>query len=106
MLQVKLTEGHNCQGSQQPMYRHIGASKVTKSANGVAVQPGKGRGTVLGHDPSTSSTRLSIDGTGMRLGAWWLEAAIRGGPELLPVVNTTNTTPAATTKSKKTPGLG
>jgi len=89
------------------MYKHIGAPKATKNTNGVVVQPGKGRGTALGHDPSTSSIRLSIDGTNMRLGAWWLEAAIRGGPELLPVVNFTPRTTAATatTTTQEPPGV-
>lgn len=31
--------------------------------------------------------RLIIEGAPMKLGAWWMDAAMRGGPEILPIVN-------------------
>jgi len=100
---VKLTEGHNCQGCRQPQYKHIGALKPTRrQKGGPLTPPGNGLGRVVGHDPSTSGIRLSIDNTRMLLGEWWLDAAIRGGPELLPVVNyspsTKSTAPSSRTQ--------
>jgi hypothetical protein len=32
-------------------------------------------------------TGLQIEGVDMRLGVWWLEAAVRGGVDALPLVN-------------------
>lgn len=71
---VKLTDGHNVQGAQQPGMMHIG-----KGAKGV--------GTVVRRDPATCSVALNIEGVAMRLGLWWIEAAARGGPARLPIVN-------------------
>merc|ERR1712188_82422 len=72
--QIKLTDGHNIQGAQQPGMMHIGVK-----AKGVGH-------VVCRHVPSCSFV-LSIEGVSMKLGIWWLEAAARGGPAVLPVVN-------------------
>jgi len=72
---IQLADGHNCIGSGQPAYKHIGNRST----------PGKGQ--VVEVDRLTSSFRLEVERTCMRLGLWWLEAAQRGGPLQLPVVN-------------------
>merc|ERR1711907_810932 len=82
--EVKLTEGHNVQGAQQPLYMHIGASG-TKKVNGRF--PGPGHGKVMRRDDLRVSYELQIEGVRMTLGQWWIEAAKRGGPPTLPVVN-------------------
>jgi hypothetical protein len=88
---VKLSVGHNCQGARQPTTIHIGSRKGQtfqgKPIPNAGAHPG--RGTSLGRDESTCSIRLSIESASMRLGIWWLEAAVRGGPAMLPVVNQT-----------------
>lgn len=71
---IRITPGHNIQGAQQPQYMHIGKDK-----------PGLGR--VSQRDEASCSFMLSIEGAKMRLGIWWLEAAIRGAVEVLPIVN-------------------
>lgn len=71
---IKITPGHNIQGAKQPQYMHIGKAKP-------------GLGTVLQRDESTSCFSLSIEGANMRLGLWWLDAAMRGAVEVLPIVN-------------------
>ena len=81
--QVKLTDGHNCKGSNQPAYKHIGAKKMVGGK-----QPRPATGRVLKKDISTCSYQLSIGGSHMKLGLWWLEAAERGAFEKLPLVNT------------------
>jgi len=84
---VKLTPGHNVQGAQQPCYMHIGAAKPYKLQGGGVRKNGPGHGKVISRDDSTCSYKLSIEGAVMTLGQWWVEAAVRGGPETLPVVN-------------------
>jgi len=87
--QVKLCSAHNCQGARQPQFMHIG-SKAGQKFNGKPL-PNAGRapgqGAVLRRENESVSFKLSIEGAPMRLGIWWLEAAVRGGPALLPVVN-------------------
>lgn len=83
---VRVTPGHNIQGARQPQYMHIGAKKPV-TVKGETRQPGVGLGEVARRDEETSSFVLQIEGVQMRLGIWWLEAAMRGGVEALPVVN-------------------
>jgi len=83
---VKLTPGHNIQGAQQPAYMHIGASSPDVYYGRVR-QPGQGIGSVTSRDDRVCGLHLNIDGAHMLLGLWWLEAASRGGPAQLPVVN-------------------
>jgi len=71
---IRITPGHNIQGAKQPQFMHIGKSKP-------------GFGSVLQRDESTSSFSLSIEGANMRLGLWWLDAAMRGAVDVLPIVN-------------------
>lgn len=86
---VMLSEHHNCQGAKQPGSMHIGSSKGQHFQGKPIPNAGKhpGNGVVVQRDDATVSFKLSIEGTPMRLGIWWLEAAIRGGPQALPVVN-------------------
>jgi len=72
---IRITEGHNIQGAQQPQFMHIGT--VGKP----------GLGTVVQRDDDSCSFSLSIEGATMRLGIWWLDTAMRGGVEVLPIVN-------------------
>merc|ERR1719240_741765 len=83
---VRITPGHNIQGSRQPQFMHIGASEPV-TIKGVTRKNGEGLGVVLRRDEGTAAFALQIEGEPMRLGIWWLEAAARGGPEVLPVVN-------------------
>lgn len=86
---VRLTSEHNCQGAKQPTSIHIGSRKGQKFLGKPIPNAGAfpGNGTVMGRDEPSASIKLSIEGTMMRLGIWWLEAAVRGGPVALPVVN-------------------
>lgn len=83
---VRITPGHNIQGARQPQFMHIGASKPV-TVKGVTNKNGVGLGVVIRRDEGTASFGLQIEGATMRLGIWWLEAAARGGPDVLPVVN-------------------
>jgi len=83
---VKLTEGHNVQGAQQPVYMHIGADKPY-TYRGRTMKNGPGHGRVVKRRDATVSYELEIEGQRMTLGQWWIEAAQRGGPATLPVVN-------------------
>jgi hypothetical protein len=80
---VKLSKWHNHQGARQPNTIHIGGKKTPKSGRA----PGPGLGAVSKRDDTTCSFKLNIESCPMKLGLWWLEAAARGGPALLPVVN-------------------
>mmetsp|Transcript_52595 Transcript_52595/g.125612 ORF Transcript_52595/g.125612 Transcript_52595/m.125612 type:complete len:670 (+) Transcript_52595:93-2102(+) len=71
--EVKITDGHNIQGAKQPQYMHITGKKVN--------------GVVLNRSDDTCSFVLRIEGAQMRLGFWWLVSAMRGGVEVLPIVN-------------------
>ena len=83
---IRLTEGHNIQGAQQPLYMHIGAKKPV-TIKGETRKPGVGLGKVVSRCDRTCSFVLQIEGVQMRLGIWWLESAMRGGVDVLPVVN-------------------
>jgi NAD-dependent SIR2 family protein deacetylase len=83
---VRITPGHNIQGARQPQFMHIGASAPV-TIKGVTRKNGEGLGVVLRRDDGTTSFALQIEGESMRIGIWWLEAAARGGPDVLPVVN-------------------
>lgn len=84
--EVRITPGHNIQGAQQPQYMHIGAKKPIK-IKGETRQPAVGNGRVLSRCDKSCSFVLQIEGVPMRLGIWWLESAMRGAVDVLPVVN-------------------
>merc|ERR1711904_360297 len=83
---IRITPGHNIQGAKQPQYMHIGGRRPV-TTNGVKRQPGDGLGSVVSRQEDTASFVLDVEGVPMRLGIWWLEAALRGGPDVLPIVN-------------------
>lgn len=83
---VRIAEDHNIQGARQPQYMHIGASRPY-THKGVTRDPGVGLGSVVRREEDSCSFILSIEGVQMRLGIWWLESAIRGGIDALPLVN-------------------
>mmetsp|Transcript_16486 Transcript_16486/g.19498 ORF Transcript_16486/g.19498 Transcript_16486/m.19498 type:complete len:491 (+) Transcript_16486:64-1536(+) len=68
---IKLVSGHNCVGSGQPNF-----AKITH-----------GRGTVVKRNDACCAFNLTIQGASMKLGLWWMDSALRGAVELLPVVN-------------------
>jgi len=87
--QIRLTDGHNIQGAQQPSYMHIGATKDLKTRDGRVIKAcPDGLGAVLRRDEAPCRFHLNIEGASMSLGLWWLDAALRGAVEQLPVVNT------------------
>lgn len=81
---IKLSDGHNIQGAKQPVYMHIG-NTTKKEVNGRRCGPGHGR--VVKWDDKRCAISLEVEGVHMTLGQWWIEAAMRGGPETLPVLN-------------------
>jgi len=83
---VRITSGHNIQGAKQPQYMHIGAAEARKYMGQIR-QPGVGLGSVIKREEDSVSFALQIEGETMRLGIWWLEAAIRGSVDVLPIVN-------------------
>lgn len=87
---IRLTDGHNCQGSGQPAYNHIGASTpstpATKTPHSTK-RPGPGNGRVVIRDEASTCFSLEIEGAAMCLGLWWLDVARRGAVSQLPVVN-------------------
>jgi len=82
---VKLSKSHNHQGARQPNSIHIGAKKGFKSKEGKVAGPGLG--AVVSRDESTCAFKLNIESCPIKMGIWWLEAAARGGPARLPIVN-------------------
>jgi len=70
----RLTVSHhnNIEGAQQPSYLHITPQLV---------------GTALPLDDRTCCISIRYGQTSMQLGVWWIDAALRGGVEYLPVVN-------------------
>ena len=84
--EVRITPGHNIQGAQQPQYMHIGAKKAI-TIKGETRHPAVGNGRVASRCDKSCSFVLNIEGVQMRLGIWWLESAMRGAVDVLPVVN-------------------
>jgi len=69
--EVRLEDGHNCLGAQQPVHKHITS----------------GIGRVVARSDPSSCFHLEIQGAKMKLGLWWLEAARAGAVAQLPIVN-------------------
>ena len=82
---VKLSMHHNHQGARQPNTIHIGAKAGFKSKAGALA--GSGLGLVVGREEATSSFKLVVESVPMKMGLWWMDAAMRGGPAMLPIVN-------------------
>lgn len=80
---------HNCQGAKQPNTIHIGSTKGQMFADKPIPRAGScpGYGTVKRREEETATLFVDIEGVSCRLGLWWLEAAARGGPAKLPLVN-------------------
>merc|ERR1719158_2104907 len=85
----RLTPGHNIQGARQPTLMHIGVGGVQ----------GLGRVTCR----KETYWLLSIEGVPMKLGIWWMEAAMRGAVGVLPIVNQE---PRFEERGKEKKGLG
>lgn len=83
---IRLNPNHNIQGAKQPIYLHIGA-KRSHRYRGELRAKGPGHGVVKRWSKRTVGIDLEIEGVHMLLGQWWVEAAQRGGPRSIPVVN-------------------
>jgi len=70
---VMLSENNNVKGAQQPTDK--------------AIDPAKTVGTVAKIDRTSCCITIVFNGVNKKLGLWWLDAAKRGGPQTLPVVN-------------------
>merc|ERR1711904_656433 len=75
---LRVSNHNNIEGAQQPAYLHITPELV---------------GTALPLNEPTCCISIQFSNasgaksTAMQLGIWWIDAALRGGPEYLPVVN-------------------
>ena len=83
---ITLNPNHNCHGAKQPVYLHIG-SKEPHVYRGSVRQPGPGEGHVVRYSPKHGGWELQIEGVSMMLGGWWLQAALKGKLDTIPVVN-------------------
>jgi len=83
---IRLNPNHNIQGAKQPIYMHIGARRPHRY-KGERRPNRPGVGVVVRWNDRTVGIDLKIEGVHMLLAQWWLEAAKRGGPESLPIVN-------------------
>jgi hypothetical protein len=83
---IRLAPDHNCQGANQPVYLHIGAS-APHVYRGSVRQPGPGEGFVIRYSPKQQGWELQVEGVSMLLGGWWLAAAAQGAVTSLPVIN-------------------
>lgn len=81
---VRLTPGHNIQGAKQRQFMHIGADKPVK-INGIMREPAIGNGVVMRREQT--HWNVAIEGENMRLGIWWLDVAMRGAVDVLPIAN-------------------
>ena len=65
---------------------HIGGSEAIRYRDRVR-QPGPGYGKVVSYSKAQQGWQLQVEGVPMLLGGWWLEAAVRGALEYVPVIN-------------------
>ena len=90
---IRLAASHNCQESGQAKLRHILRPEPELARGGrvlSAVQRTRrvvGEGRVVKFSPVQSAWQLEVEGVNMLLGTWWLQAAIHGTLEILPLVN-------------------
>lgn len=73
---VKLHRRNNCKGSQQPNYQDL---------------PGK-VGVITSYDENAKSISIKIGNKRVYVGGWWIEAAMNGTVDTLPIVNMPPTT--------------
>merc|ERR1712198_260816 len=83
---IRLNPNHNCQGSRQGAFMHIGATQAIKY-RGKVRKPGPGIGIVLGYSEQECGWKLEVEGVHMLLGGWWLRAAQKGELQFIPVIN-------------------
>ena len=81
---IKLNSNHNCQGSMQPGRLHIlGGESIVKNER----QKTSGVGRVMRYSSAQMAWEMEIEGVKMLLGCWWMESAIKGRVNTLPVIN-------------------
>ena len=83
---VRLSRQHNCRAAGQASRQHIGVGEMVREGSRV-VQRARGDGRVVRYCATQRAWELEIEGVKMLLGYWWLEAAVRGGVNALPVFN-------------------
>ena len=88
---VRLSPAHNCQGSGQAKLRHILRPEPERTGRVLsAVQRQRrvvGEGRVVRFSPLQAAWELELEGVKMLLGSWWMNAAIKGSVDFLPLVN-------------------
>ena len=90
---VRISATHNCQGCGQKRLRHILRPEPEIQTKGrvlSAVQRQRrpiGEGRIMRFSSVQSAWEMEIEGVKMLLGSWWMEAAIRGQVDILPLVN-------------------
>merc|ERR1712232_26170 len=70
---LRVSRHNNIEGAQQPSYLHITPEMI-------------GEAMPLNQSAACISVRFDRSTT-MQVGVWWIDAALRGGPNYLPVVN-------------------
>jgi hypothetical protein len=70
---LRVSEHNNIEGAQQPAYLDINSDLI-------------GEALPVNHRTCCLSVRFP-GGTKMQLGVWWIDAALRGGVEYLPLIN-------------------
>ena len=83
---IRLNTNHNCQGAGQPAKLHIGHGEFV-TEKGKIYQRSTGVGRIVRYCSTQRGWELEVEGVKMMLGLWWLQDAVRGGPDSLPVVN-------------------
>ena len=90
---MRLSAGHNCQGCGQRRLGHIVRPEPELESRGrvlSAVQRQRrlvGEGRVMRYSTVMAAWEMEIEGVKMLLGAWWMDTAMRGAVEYLPIVN-------------------
>jgi hypothetical protein len=69
---IQVSKHNNIEGAQQPAFKDVTS---------------KTEGRVLRRNSTTCCFELKMGDANMKLGVWWLEAALRGQLSHLPVVN-------------------
>ena len=81
---IKLNSNHNCQGSKQPgKVQILPGDMVGESEH----QKTPSVGRVMWYSSAQMAWEMEIEGAKMLLGCWWMESAMKGLVQSLPVIN-------------------
>lgn len=81
---VKLNSNHNCQGSKQPGKLQILPGDIVGESEH---QKTLSVGRVMRYSSAQMAWEMEIEGAKMLLGCWWMESAMKGLVQSLPVIN-------------------